>query len=134
MVTPVEPQIALLLKQQQVYMKTEGPGHRAKEFENLATRLMMNQIRHKEWSLLQVFSFLGMPDAGQVDEQGAVYIYYFDRFGSKDWFIMVSADGNRVNTIGVNAATELGEAKLNPYKDWSDVRISPVKQQIHQSR
>jgi len=124
-VAPIDPQLALLLTDQNAYLTTEGSGHRGRLFEQVCGRLMLYFHRQPSLTLEQTFALLGLPDCGDVDASGAEYVYFYDRFGSKDWSILVSAQDDRVTQISVNATSANDFSKCRRYKDWMDVQLSP---------
>jgi hypothetical protein len=53
-----DPQVTMLWKQRRTYQSLEGPGHRGKEFEQLAVRLMLLRQKHPRITVAETFDTL----------------------------------------------------------------------------
>jgi hypothetical protein len=107
---------AVLLGLQQEYEAGEGPNRRGKRFEALVGAI--DSVRWKEPPLteMELLEWLGPPDYGDSDERGASYLYLYDRFGAKDWYVEFELDRNgNIREIGYNATSTRDLKTLRPF-------------------
>ncbi len=64
---------------------------------------------------LEILSLLGEPDYADEDQRGASFIYLYDRFGKKDWYvdITITPEGF-LSRMGWNATETLDLKQLQP--------------------
>jgi hypothetical protein len=62
------------------------------------------------------FELLGPPDLEKTSSSSVRWIYFYDRFGKKDWFVSVSfSQDDPYASFGYNASSTLNPADWNKF-------------------
>lgn len=79
----------------QSYLATEGHSERGLLFEKLVTALDTPESPGKHstgklFTRMNVFDYLGPPDMMRELQATSQFAYFYDRFGKKDWCVIVT--------------------------------------------
>jgi len=92
---------------QKEYLEQEGATRRGVLFQKLTHALDELRSNRESVTEFEMLALLGPPDFGQSDVGGASYAYLYDRFGKKDWGVIIDIgpDGivNRIGWSGTAA-------------------------------
>ena len=88
-------------------------GFRGPYFDDLTSHLDHARLRGTPLTRAEMLDHLGAPDLVAGPPGRRRYLYFYDRFGKKDWWACMFLSGERVSHFGYNATSE-----LDPSQNW----------------
>jgi hypothetical protein len=111
---------SLLIQFQESYLINEGYAHRGKYFDRLAGGIdSFHGQRKATFTEYDVLTLLGPPEYGDSDQRGSLFIYLYDRFGHRDWYVRFDFDAKgKLVEVGWNASSEIDLTKYKRFPEW----------------